>query len=348
MPKVSVIIPVYNAQAYLERCLDSIVNQTLKDIEIICVDDCSTDNSVEILEKYASADSRIKVIKRTENGGESRARNAGLENVTGEYLAFVDNDYTIDLNFLEKLYTKAKEENADIARGEADYIDYSGKSYKDKNSTLRTKINKLYFSGEWWCAIYKTSLIKRNNIILPEELVIGGDLVFLFNALLAAAGVAVAEGVYYHHFGRRDSNASETYSDEKVLSMIQTAEIIITALHENNIDKVNADGYDWTYKKQFEFLLGLNFCSKNSHIVMNYTQKILDLYFRCRRKIPFENFLDNDYTSIALFIKTRNLEGLNNYLLQNRNRKTFIVNNLRAKIKRQNNEQDNSNISIVR
>ena len=83
MPKLSVIIPVYNAQEYLRRCLDSVINQTLKDIEIICVNDCSTDSSLQILEEYALKHKNLKVIDCKVNGGESVARNIGLENVAG-------------------------------------------------------------------------------------------------------------------------------------------------------------------------------------------------------------------------------------------------------------------------
>ena len=89
MPKVSVIIPVYNTEKYLRECLASVVNQTLKDIEIICINDGSTDNSLQILKKYAKHDNRIKIIDK-ENGGISTVRNKGLQTATGEYIGFVD------------------------------------------------------------------------------------------------------------------------------------------------------------------------------------------------------------------------------------------------------------------
>ena len=101
MVKVSVIIPVYNAHDYLSRCLDSVCNQTLKDIEIIAVDDCSTDDSLKILREYATKYPQLKVIAHKTNGGESTARNTGLDNANGEYLAFVDNDDTVDAEIVE-------------------------------------------------------------------------------------------------------------------------------------------------------------------------------------------------------------------------------------------------------
>ena len=140
MPKISIIIPVYNAEEYLKRCLNSIVNQTLKDIEIICVNDCSIDNSLEILNSYAQRDNRIKVIDCKTNGGESKARNIGLDNSTGEFLAFVDNDDELDLDFYEKLYKKAIEENADIAKAEVHIIDYTQKDvYPETNALIKKK-----------------------------------------------------------------------------------------------------------------------------------------------------------------------------------------------------------------
>ena len=111
MPKVSVIIPVFNTEKYLRKCLNSVCNQTLKDIEIICVNDSSTDDSLEILKEYAAKDERIKLINFIENKGAAAARNAGIDIARGEYIGFVDCDDYIDLDFYEKLYSKAIELN---------------------------------------------------------------------------------------------------------------------------------------------------------------------------------------------------------------------------------------------
>ena len=115
-PKVSIIVPVYNVEKYLEKCLDSLVNQSLHDIEIICVNDGSKDDSLDILEKYAKKDSRIKIINK-QNQGLSAARNDGLKVAAGEYVGYVDSDDWVDLNFYEKLYESAKKYNAEIASG---------------------------------------------------------------------------------------------------------------------------------------------------------------------------------------------------------------------------------------
>lgn len=113
MIKISVIIPVYNVELYLSDCLNSVCGQTLQDIEIICIDDGSTDNSSKILKNYAQKDSRICVI-RQENRGPSAARNTGIKQAKGEYVSFIDSDDWVSKNFCETLYHMAKKNNADI------------------------------------------------------------------------------------------------------------------------------------------------------------------------------------------------------------------------------------------
>ena len=117
MPKISVIIPIYNTQNYLEKCLDSVINQTFKDIEIICVNDCSKDNSLEILKKYSKKDKRIKIIDFKENKGPASARNEALNIAKGEYISFIDSDDWINLDFYEKLYFSSQNSFIDIIKG---------------------------------------------------------------------------------------------------------------------------------------------------------------------------------------------------------------------------------------
>ena len=114
MVKVSIIIPAYNTEKYIDNCLQSLVNQTLKEMEIIIVDDGSKDNTLELLRGYeAKFPEKIKVFTK-ENGGQASARNLALEHVTGEYVGFVDSDDWVSLDMYEKMYQKAKETDADI------------------------------------------------------------------------------------------------------------------------------------------------------------------------------------------------------------------------------------------
>lgn len=114
MPKVSVVVPFYNTEKYLEKCLDSLVNQTLKELEIILVNDGSTDSSLEIAKNYQQKDSRIKIVEQ-EHLKQGAARNSGMKVAAGEYIGFVDSDDWVDLDYFEKLYNTAKQYNADIA-----------------------------------------------------------------------------------------------------------------------------------------------------------------------------------------------------------------------------------------
>ena len=182
MPKVSVIIPVYNVEKYLRQCLDSVVNQTLKDIEIICVNDGSTDNSLEILEEYASKDSRIKIITQ-ENKGLAPARNTGIENTKGEYIFFLDSDdYLTKIEIIENLYQKALQTNADVIFSkskvvtEGNDLRISNKSQSMDNwlnvdipeilqitfDNFKKYIN--YIPCVAWGKLYKSNFIKLNNI----------------------------------------------------------------------------------------------------------------------------------------------------------------------------------------
>ena len=125
IPKVSLIIPVYNAEKYLQECLDSAINQTLENIEIIIVNDGSTDNSLTICKRYSQKDSRIKLISQ-KNSGVAVARNIALQTATGEYIAFMDSDDYIDKNMLFDMYTKAKRDNADIVTCQFKHIQNDG------------------------------------------------------------------------------------------------------------------------------------------------------------------------------------------------------------------------------
>lgn len=228
MPKISVIIPIYNAQEYLERCLNSVINQTLADIEIICVDDYSSDLSLEILEKYSKNDSRIKIINHNKNQGESSARNSGLNNASGEYVAFVDNDDEIDLNFLEKLYNNAHLNNADISKGEAHIIQLSGKDFYSKtNKQIKENDSILFFAYFWWSAIFKRELIEKNNIRFDEKYILGGDVLFLNEVILNSKSYALCNDVYYHYHKRINSTDSKILSIEKIKSVLEVHKKIL-------------------------------------------------------------------------------------------------------------------------
>ena len=185
MPKISIIIPVYNVQDYLAMCLDSVCYQSMKDIEIICVNDGSTDNSLAVLHAYKRRDKRIIIIDK-ENEGSGVARNTGLKIARGEYVYFVDGDDWLEQDVLLKASKKADETNADIVifGGSSCYVKDNGKINKNSGGYSADKLPKKYlnkvFSAEdikkdifkfpstAWTKLYKHQFLVDNNILFQE------------------------------------------------------------------------------------------------------------------------------------------------------------------------------------
>lgn len=152
-PKISIIIPVYNVEKFLAECLDSCINQTLEDIEIICVDDASPDNSIKILEEYQQKDSRIKIFRQEENKKQGAARNKGLDVASGEYIWFVDSDDYIDTKACQILYDAIKEFDVDMLCFSALRFSDTGEKRQfiyDKYCHQGVQINKIYHPKTNW------------------------------------------------------------------------------------------------------------------------------------------------------------------------------------------------------
>ncbi len=199
---VSVIVPVYNVALFLADCLDSIVNQTLQNIEIIAINDGSTDKSAEILEQYAQKDKRIKVITQ-ENKGLSAARNVGINEAQGEFISFVDSDDWIDPAFLEKLYQAATAQKADIACCGIYWYGPEGKvtwiyEYPETSIalTLKEKLDK--FRIPVWNKIYNREKLIKNNLFFREG-VRFEDTYFTMKTMESLGKGVWVTGVYYHY-----------------------------------------------------------------------------------------------------------------------------------------------------
>lgn len=323
MPKVSVIIPIYNAQDYLERCLDSVCNQTLKDIEIICVNDASTDKSIDILNKYAQRYQNMKVIDCKINGGESVARNIGMENATGEYLGFVDNDDEIDVDFYEKLYNKATEKNADISKGEVHIVDYDQKeTYGNLNKKIRENNEILFFAYHWWTAIFKTSIIKDNHIEFIPKYPLGGDVLFLNKVVLASNSIALVDDAFYHYYRRENSGDSKILTFEKITSVLYCHEMIVDNVLQFPIAAVpEAFGCNPLNKTMFgisdthkyfssgNLIIDCNLWRKN-----NIIQKIREIEKRYRNVLKFA---DMEILNILFQDSYKELEPKYCYINQN-------------------------------
>ena len=204
-PKVTVIVPVYNAGKFLNKCLDSILGQTLKNFQVICVNDGSTDNSCEILKEY---ENKITLLQ-TNNEGASIARNKALALAEGTYTIFLDADDTIPEDYIESLYQEAKNSKADIVITGFNYI-HGSSSIKFKNplpvgiyKDFSDKLKSLY-NGALWNKLFKTSLIKKNNLTF-EEGRMWEDNLFVVQALYYSKVLSVIYEPCYNYQINEDS-----------------------------------------------------------------------------------------------------------------------------------------------
>lgn len=248
-PKISIIVPVYNTEKYLDKCISSLINQTLKEIEIICINDGSTDNSLKILEKFASKDKRIKIFSQ-ENQGQSAARNFGIKHATGEYLGFVDADDWVDLKYFEELYSSAKKYDCDIACSGFKrcgrfrksirksfselnvYINTSEKAKADQLPNQNYVGNKIYRRENWLKAGLKF-----------EEGRVFEDLAMVIKILDKLGNMVTVPDVYYYYL--KNPNSTVTRKTKKHLDDYKWAlNEMNTYAKENGIELAENKNYD--------------------------------------------------------------------------------------------------------
>ena len=251
MAKISVIIPVYNTEDYIDRCLRSVVNQSLKDIEIIVLNDGSSDKSEDIILKYCKRDKRIRYYRHN-NIGLGPTRNRGIELAKGEYLSFIDSDDFIDEKMLETLYLNAKDNNADIVCCEV-YL-YNKKIKKIRKKFLKKDIysftqnnyeyfyknyyfNKIY-SHNAWDKIYKAEIIKANNIKFGDnKRIFAEDNFFQFQILQYAKKIMFLNEPLYYYYIRPNSIMNQYKENlvERHLNMIDDLNNIIKSKPNNSL-----------------------------------------------------------------------------------------------------------------
>lgn len=218
--KVSIIVPVYNVEEYLDKCLNSLVNQTLKDIEIIVVNDGTKDNSQDIIDKYVSNYPKLVKSYIKENGGLSSARNYGLKFASGEYIAFVDSDDYVELDMYEKMYNKAKKENLDIVV--CDTINF----YDDRMVYLKSNLNysndviKNYIISPPMAPIrlYKRNIFNNQEF---EEGIYYEDLNFTPSLVNITKNIGFIDNTYYYYRQRNDSIMHQTKFNSKLLDVFK-------------------------------------------------------------------------------------------------------------------------------
>lgn len=245
MPKVSVIMPVYNSEEYLDKAIMSVINQSYKDFELILVDDGSKDKSGKICDKYARKYSNVVVIHK-KNGGLCSARNAGLKKATGKYISFIDNDDEYLPGFLEDNVRIMEEKKVDWVRfnriSKTFFADGTIKESRHgttgfaKNGEVTTithkqiknSFEKMRLSGALygiWDALFKTSIIKKNNIQFDTDIKMGGeDWVFNLQYLKYVKKMAFNGNSYYLYYRRFSHSVSTKFDDNRVLGLLKSYE----------------------------------------------------------------------------------------------------------------------------
>ena len=256
MAKVSIIIPVYNTEKFLKRCLDSIINQTFKDIEIVCVNDGSKDNSLNILKEYHQKDNRILIINQ-ENSGVSAARNAGVIKSSGEYIMFVDSDDWIELDTVESVYYIIEKSNVDVVKfncitdnsykneelEKGDLCGLEEKEFSTSQNGFVELINTRILSGELYCSV--CLLMIRKEALLKTSLFVKGipyaEDCILFNELLdKIETIYFTDKCLYHYYRNLSScTKSSKYYVQNIYSSARAYEKLIEIIENDKFEKKN-------------------------------------------------------------------------------------------------------------
>ncbi len=242
-PTVSIVVPIYNVEEYLPRCLDSIANQTFTDIEIICVDDGSPDNSIDILHEYKSRDSRIRIIQQ-ENMGLSGARNTGIKHAIGEYIMFVDSDDYIDLDTVDEMYKRAIEGDLDaVICGVASFNEngYSTESMSNLNEkeilTGYEYLKKDYRFASCCNKLFKLSKIRKEALFFPEGKLYE-DLLFVFKYMMTSKKIGVVKKYFYHYMVKREGSITNTINQRDIEDVFFMVESMIHFLEKEGLGHI--------------------------------------------------------------------------------------------------------------
>jgi glycosyltransferase involved in cell wall biosynthesis len=282
---VSVVIPIYNVEKYIHRCVDSIVNQTYSNLEIILVDDGSTDNCAQICDDYAKVDTRIKVIHK-KNGGLSDARNAGMENATGNYIVFIDSDDYSEVNLVEKALDIADTYDIDIVVWGfcADFVDDKEELIKSvihsqpygvyNNEQLRSiNISKDLIGnlGYAWNKMYKAEFLRKNNLQFTKGLSLVEDIVFNSPALSLGEKIAFIEEPLLHYMQRPrvtlGTKFYENYFELKRKALNAVREMLVAwKINDNKIVQVTASMGFGSLKSTIRMLSSTNNLSQEQKL----------------------------------------------------------------------------------
>lgn len=305
MELITIIIPIYKVENHLSKCIESIINQTYKNLEIILVNDNSPDTCPDICDKFASQDKRIKVIHKSNNSGVSAARNLGLDRATGEYISFVDGDDWIELNMIEVMYSLIKEDNSDIAMCGYSLV-YPNKYVESDQRNIRKKMNNIEALKEILVGSVKGFLVNKlfkrnifNDIEVPEDMDIFEDLYTCCNILTSKRKIVYVSSSLYNYVQNADSvtnDLSKYFHENGTLKAI-------TVL--NSIKKI--------YKNEKKILNYIEIATANSVefiyiqiLIMEYGNQLNEKHYKyIRRELKsyYKSYLVSNELSIKNKIK---------------------------------------------
>jgi len=249
-PVISVIIPFYNMEEYLDRCLTSVRDQSLSNIEIICIDDCSRDGSYSIVSKHVSKDSRISLIRHDENIGVGGARNTAINIAKADSLAFVDSDDFIQEDMLEKLWNASENGKHDVVCCGFNGIDTEGKTlaeikYEPREiSNIDDSLNIFSVCNPAvWNKLWKKDLFISNNIYFPSDQYFE-DMSTQPRLLSKAKQIKIIADCLYHYSARRADSITNSFSAKHINDLFKGFEIILSFLEENNLVQHYSDNFN--------------------------------------------------------------------------------------------------------
>lgn len=327
MNLISVIVPVYNAEKHLARCVDSILNQSYKELEVILVDDGSVDNSSKLCDAYMAKDKRVKVIHK-ENGGVSSARNTGINVSKGQFVTFVDSDDWIEKNMYESLIQKIKEENVDMVKC-CYYKEENGIATKlgcaystSKKIDLTTKKKDflyLYLNGTIHAG--NCCLLVRKNVIDKTDkyntnIAMGEDLFFEIDLICNANSIFTLNEAYYHYCINDDSaSMNSKYIKRNIEHLTLLYFEIIKFLNGRNIQLTQTIIEEWSYYSFFKMYIlffSARTCRESlkliKYIIKN--DKIMEIY-----KNINTGKIKKSYKLFTMFVISKNKFGLYVYIV---------------------------------
>lgn len=320
MAKISVLVPIFNVEIYLKECLDSLVNQILDDIEIICINDGSTDNSLQIIKEYAQKDERIKIIDKL-NSGYGHSMNKGLALASGEYIGIVEPDDFVKTNMFSDLYKLAKKNDADVVKSE--YYAYTTQNNQARKTGrfARFRTNKIInvfntpalvrMQPSIWTAIYKREFLNANDIrFLETPGASFQDTSFAFKTFAKAEKVILTNNAYYYY--RQDNAFSSVKSKSKVFLVCSEFDEITDFLNKNS-DIKKAVNTQKLIKQYAVYMWNL------SRIDEEFRDKFIDVF-----SDTFKVYFDNSETDREFFRKVNKKEFM--LLINDKNAfKNFIA-----------------------